>query len=253
MKWIYNGRVLVPVLLTLSVFAPVSAAEPIVAEGITEPFQDVLMSPAGPGIIHAHFCKEGDAVDAGQVVIEQHKTLQELEVERRRVAMDTSRIDYEGTQALYDRTKSVSRDEVMNKESIYKVSLAELAIAEEQLKLRQIISPFSGYVVEIFRDVGESSQQDEPLIRLVDNSKCYLVCNIEARIGYDLEMDQEIRVEIDAGRNPVVMQGHVSFVSPIVDPASGLLKVKVLFDNPAGKVRPGVAGRMFFASPTNGN
>ena len=38
--------------------------------------------------------------------------------------------------------------------------------------------------------------------------------------------------------------GTVVFVSPVVDPASGLLEVKAEFDNKEGEVRPGIAGVM---------
>jgi hypothetical protein len=36
----------------------------------------------------------------------------------------------------------------------------------------------------------------------------------------------------------------IEYASPVVDPASGLREVKVLFDNPTGDVQPGVAGSM---------
>ena len=38
--------------------------------------------------------------------------------------------------------------------------------------------------------------------------------------------------------------GKVVFISTVVDPASGLLRLKALFANPDGKLRPGVAGRL---------
>ena len=41
------------------------------------------------------------------------------------------------------------------------------------------------------------------------------------------------------------LTGKVVFLSPVVDPASGLQKVKLLFDNADGKVRPGLAGKLF--------
>ena len=38
----------------------------------------------------------------------------------------------------------------------------------------------------------------------------------------------------------------ITLMTAVVDPASGLQKVKALFDNRDGKVRPGVAGRMLW-------
>ena len=53
-------------------------------------------------------------------------------------------------------------------------------------------------------------------------------------------------VELEIPVGSVVMQkkGRIIFVSPVVDPASGLLTVKAEFENPDGAVRPGVAGSM---------
>ena len=224
----------------------IPSAEVISVQGITEPFLDVTLSPSGPGIIRAHLCEEGDFVEKGQVVIEQLKKLEELEVERRKIALETSKIDYESTRQLYEKTRSVSRDELMNKESTFKVAQADYGIAQEQLRQRQIVSPLSGSVVQIIREVGEAAQAHEPLIRIVDTRKCYLICNIEARSGYRIRSDQPVRLEIEAGNTPVLVNGVISFISPVVDPASGLLKVKALFDNPNGKIRPGVTGTMSF-------
>ena len=42
----------------------------------------------------------------------------------------------------------------------------------------------------------------------------------------------------------IKLKGKIVFLSPVVDPASGLQKVRVLFDNTEGQVRPGVAGKM---------
>jgi multidrug efflux pump subunit AcrA (membrane-fusion protein) len=70
---------------------------------------------------------------------------------------------------------------------------------------------------------------------------------VEARAGHNLQPGQQVNLEIDAGRGaPVQLAGKVNFVSPVVDPASGLMKVKVIFENSNGAVRPGVAGKMTF-------
>lgn len=53
-----------------------------------------------------------------------------------------------------------------------------------------------------------------------------------------------MKLEIETGLAPVAAAGKITYLSPVVDPASGLLKVKVLFDNPDNQIRPGVAGRI---------
>jgi len=51
-------------------------------------------------------------------------------------------------------------------------------------------------------------------------------------------------MEIPVGSKTIQKKGTVLFISPVVDSASGLLKVKIEFKNPDGSVRPGVAGSM---------
>ena len=117
-------------------------------------------------------------------------------------------------------------------------------MAVEQLRKRSITAPCAGYIAEITRHVGESCQPYQPLIRLVDTRRCYFISNIEAKDADKLKLEQKVKLEIETGASAIVLEGKVSFLSPVVDPASGLAKVKILFDNASNKVRPGIAGKM---------
>jgi multidrug resistance efflux pump len=125
-------------------------------------------------------------------------------------------------------------------------SAAEFELAVERVRKREIRAPFAGFVVDLF-DIrpGEGCRENEtPLVRLVDTRRCHLVCNLEARAGHMLAVGQSVKLEIESGTSVLPVEGRVDFVSPVVDPASGLLKMKVLFENREGKIRPGVAGVM---------
>jgi hypothetical protein len=53
-----------------------------------------------------------------------------------------------------------------------------------------------------------------------------------------------VLLHIQVGKKILKKNGKVIFISPVVDPASGLLKVKVEFENKNLLVRPGVSGKM---------
>jgi len=89
------------------------------------------------------------------------------------------------------------------------------------------------------------------MFRLVDTRRCYFVCNVDAKAGHGLRLGQSVNLEIESGPAPLLVSATLTFVSPVVDPASGLMKVKDVFDNAEGKVRPGVAGRMTFEDNLN--
>jgi len=230
-----------------------NAEEGTTGTGITEPILDVTLSSPVAGIVSARFFKEGEFVKEGQTVLELDKKLEELETARRKAIAERTKTDFEATSVLFKNTKAVSQDDLAKKQLEYKVANAEYEIVSEQLRKRQIVSPLSGYIVEFFREVGEASQANERLVRIVDTRRCYFVCNLEARAGYDLKIKQPVTLHVDAGNTNVVCQGIISFVAPVVDPASGLLKIKAIFENVEGKIRPGVAGTMEISRAPHGN
>lgn len=233
--------------LSVALLSP-QASDPDAAKwayGITEPINDVILSAPLAGVIGARLAKEGDPVKEGAAVVELDKKLEELEVERRKLVLEQRKTDLDSTMALFEKKAiSISREEMEKRKSDYHIALVEHELAKEQLRKRQITAPFEGVVTEFHLDVGESCQSQQALVRLVDTRRCYFVANVEARAGHALKAGQAVDLQIDSGATEVAIKGSVFFVSPVVDPASGLMKVKVVFENADGKIRPGVAGRL---------
>ncbi len=234
-------------LFSLFIACPAPGAEVMEAAGITEPIFDVALSPAVAGLVSAWKFKEGDFAKQGEVIIELDNRLESLEVERRKLAMDNRKADWDALQSLLKKSSiSVKKEDLDKAETDYKIAVAEHQMATEQLRKRLIVAPCAGYVVEIVRDVGEACEAYQPLVRVADPRRCYFVSNVEATAAGRLKLDQEVRLSIETAGQPVQCAGKVVFLSPVVDPASGLRKVKVLFDNADRKINPGVAGRMRF-------
>ena len=260
--WVCIFAIQVPVVL---------ADETMRFSGLTEPVKDVTLSSEVAGKIAKIFYKEGDALSEGDVILELNKKFEELEVKRNKlvwkskvevnsasVRVKTLQSLLESTRELFKTMGSVSKEELETKELEYKLAVAEherLNIAEEREqieyemaleKLDKLIlkSPIQGIVTELLLAEGENCEPRQPLVHVVDTSKCLLVCNIEASLGQNLEKGQSVVLEIPVGSEIIQKRGRVIFVSPVVDPASGLLAVKAEFENPDGAVRPGVAGSM---------
>jgi multidrug efflux pump subunit AcrA (membrane-fusion protein) len=117
-------------------------------------------------------------------------------------------------------------------------------MAVENLRRRRLISPLSGVITKLLLEEGEGCEPQQPLVQVIDRSKCLLVCNIEEITGRSLKKGQVVDLEIRAGSGTIGKQGKIIFISPAVDPASGLMEVKTEFDNKDGEVRPGVSGLM---------
>ena len=213
--------------------------------GIAEPVFDVILSLPAPGIVAEQKFKEGDFVQAGDVIMQLDSRLETLEVERYRLVMENKKADWESTKAVFDKTGSVSRDDLLKKESDYRVAVVEHQIAVEELNRRSLHSPAAGVITELKLHVGESCAAYQPVARVVDTRRCYFVTEVEARDATRVAGGQEVRLEFVEGGAPAKAVGKIVFISPVVDAASNLRKIKVLFDNEEGRIQPGLTGSMF--------
>ena len=231
-------------ILALFVLAAVTARAAETAPGITEPILDVTLGTPVPGIVTTRKFKEGDFIKEGEVLLELDKRLEELEADRRRFVRDQKKSDFDGTAKLFKSTAGVSKEELEKKEAEYRVAAVEYDMAVEGLRRRQLFSPLAGTIVELNLEVGEACQAYQPLARVVDTRRCYFTTNVEARHAAKFKTGQTARLELDTAAAPVAVEGKVFFVSPVVDLASGLQRVKVIFENADGKIQPGIAGKL---------
>ncbi len=231
-------------LIVLAAALAAAAEPPAVVVGLTEPFHNILISGSVSGIISCQKLHEGDHVKEGDVILELDKRIEELEEERRKLVMEQRKSDFESTRQLYSSTKSVSKEEMEKREAEYKIAAVEYQMAAEQHRKRLITAPVEGTISEIFLDLGEACEPRQPVLRIVDTRRCYFVANVEARHAGRLKLDQAVRLGIETGSAPLTVTARVNFISPVVDPGSGLFKIKAIFENTGGKVQPGLAARM---------
>jgi multidrug resistance efflux pump len=165
-------------------------------------------------------------------------------VARRKLICDVKSNDLESTKILFKSTKGVSKEELEKKESEFKLAVVERDMAAEQLRRRVVTAPLSGTITEVLVDVGEGCQPLTPLVKLVDTRQCIFVADVEPALGAKIKVDQLVPLEIQNGSGSMRVNGKIIYLAPVVDAASGLLKLKAVFENPQGEIRPGVAGKI---------
>ncbi len=220
-------------------------ADPTWITGVTEPIKDVTLAFPIVGVVGARPLEEGATVRKDQVVIELDKQLEELDLERKRLARELAASELERLKSLAQRNAiSVSKEEIEKKRSEFEITKVDHELAAAVLKRRQLLSPIDGQVAQFYKDVGEKCEDQQPVVRIVDTRRCHLVANLEPRLAQSLRLNQKVSVEVLVGESPVTVEATLIYLSPVADAASGLLRIKALFENPEGRIRPGVAGRI---------
>ncbi|PCJ16076.1 MAG: hypothetical protein COB02_17085 [Candidatus Cloacimonadota bacterium] len=241
--------------------------------GVVKPIHDVELSFPIDGTALIRFVDEGDRVEIGSKLLKVDDSLQALEVSRRKLLWnDRTKLDslnkqnniikglYKSTKNLYEKTGSVSKDElkkleirvlsgdgtILGLEQLEKKEKLEYEIARQVLSKYLLNSPIKGIVTNVAIEVGEWVKTGGPVVRIVDNSICYLEVNIEEKYIQRLKLNSEVKISIKSGDLFIDKKAIVTFVSPIADQASGLVLIRAQFDNQDEKIIPGITGEISF-------
>ncbi len=249
--------------LALSIPAQASTAEPV--RGFTRCAADLQLSFPLAGRIARAQVREGSMVKKGDLLMQLDRAAEELDVERRKVQWqgtadllaaqarhETAAKQLAAARTIFNENRGVSMEEVQNRELAVRTTQAELErvrtlketerldyqTAVENLERRNLISGTNGIVTRIIKQAGESAQAYEAVLRLCDLSRVEFMANMPTEQTGRLREGQAVKVQVGSVP-PATVSARVTFISPVVDPASGLREVKADLINPPAWVRPG--------------
>lgn len=238
------------------------------------PIEDVELSFPIDGILLKTSVKEGDRVKPGDALLSLDQRLQVLETNRRKLVWeDSSKLDtqrkmdkilkesLEATRSLYDRSGSVSKDELMQQEIRYLSSQGtiesllqselreeiEYQISAEVLTQHTLHSPIEGIVTEIKPDPGERVRTDLVVLRIVNSSKCLLEMNVPISDLPKFRSNSPLVIQSHNSKGTIKREAKIVFISPIADRGSSLVLVKAEFENKDMSITPGSTVQVSFA------
>ncbi|MFM9970493.1 MAG: efflux RND transporter periplasmic adaptor subunit [Burkholderiales bacterium] len=197
------------------------------------------------GVIEKVFVDRGDRVEAGQVVAKLKSGVEEAEIEVKRARVEFGRRKNERNEDLFKK-QLISEQEKDEMETEYRVSRAELAKETENLKLRTILSPINGVVLDRYLWAGE-------LIR-ADKSKVVKLAQIDP-LNVEVVAPMHMFGSISRGANaeitlePLIKgvhQAKVVIVDNVIDGASSTFGIRLELPNPGYKIPAGIRCRVRF-------
>lgn len=248
------ASLLAAILFATFLPGPLAAQSPYEVRGLTEPVGDVVLSVATPGVIAAIARGEGQFVPEGATILELNSRAEQLEVDRKQVQLQTLVAELERSELLFKTSSSMPREELERKRAEVAIARVELAQAEESVARRKVVAPFAGVVTLVPVKVGEYCELGRQVARVVDSREFFVISNVDpARAGH-LQVGHTVEVLVNAaGAATTALKGEIVYVAPVIDPASGLLRIKARFLNPESRVRPGVAGVLRIPAHAAGN
>lgn len=154
----------------------------------------------------------------------------------------------------------ISRRELEETQTEYEIARSELdgialtlrifGMTEEDLgKPLLVRSPINGRVVDMQVSAGEYiADADEPLLIIADLSSVWITASIQEKDIRFIHPGAEVEARFPAYPGEVY-SGEVLFINDILDQETRTTRVRIEFDNPSRKLKPGMFASASFLTP----
>ena len=191
--------------------------------------------------------EEGMAVRRGQTLLRLEQVELQAQLEISRVALEESTLVYDRAKKLYGETL-ISEEAYEQAKADFESASAQLEANRIQLGYTNVVAPFDGLIVTRYVDNAEQVSINTPLFRLSDFDPLLCPIQVPERELASLHAGQpaHLRLEPWPDRD---FAAKVLRVSPVVDAATGTIKVTLEVDAQEG-LRPGMFARVFLETDT---
>jgi membrane fusion protein (multidrug efflux system) len=180
--------------------------------------------------------EEGDRIAAGGALLAIEDDEYRLRVEQAAAATADVLARFRRLEAMLAEDLA-SQEEYQTGLSELEAARAEEALARLTLSHAHVVAPFAGVVTQRLVDVGQTVSAGTPLFAIADFDPLLARIHVPSRAFNRLAPDQGVALALDS--DGTRLQGRVKLISPVIDPASGTIKITVeVPDYPVG-VRPG--------------
>lgn len=196
--------------------------------------------------------KEGEAVEAGTVLLVIDPERRELEVANAQAQLAEAQAELAVAKRNYQRTKRLSKgnvasearlDEDRTRESLARSAAngaeARLGLARRALEDSTVSAPFSGLIARRHVSVGEYLSIGTGLFDLVALDPIEVEFNLAEVDSSKVALGHSVEISI-APYPDETFAATVSVISPTIDPRTRTLRVKAELPNPDGRIRPGL-------------
>ncbi len=231
--------------------------------------ENYLLKAEVAGKLNVFNFEEGDKVGEGDTLaIIDNKEIKlviesiEYQVKNLRIQLKNLNEDLKKSEELF-KSSAISEMEFervkRNRDLVYmelKSASASLEAKKENLKKFYIISPASGYISLKYLRTGETTLPGVPVIEILDPSLIYLNIYVPEDELPKISINQSVKIKLDAFPGES-FKGRVSFISKKAeftpkniqtkeDRTLLVYRVKIIVDNPEGKIKSGIYGDASF-------
>lgn len=211
--------------------------------GTVEEESGVILSFQIPGTVDRLPVNVGQRISAGQLVASVNPTAVQNAYDAARATLMQAQDAYDRMKQLHDRG-SIPEIQWVEVQSKLSQASASEQIAKKNLQDCRLTAPFSGIIISKDMEVGQSAMPGQPVVKLARIGKVKVnVAVPESEIG-SIRSGDMAEIEVPALNGN--FSGVVTEIGIAANPVSHTYDVKILVDNPTGKLMPGMIAKVEF-------
>ena len=194
------------------------------------------------GVVERIGIEEGQRVRRGQVLASLETDRLKLEVERARANLNQLEQDFKRNESIF-KQNLISREVYDRSRFELEAARAAYELAALTLREAEIRAPFDGVVSQRHIKVGNMVQINAPTFRVTQLDRLEAQIYVPERDIHKLAIGHPTSLTVDAWPSER-FNGEVERINPVVDPATGTVKVTVVVADEQARLKPGMFGRV---------
>ncbi|HEY7411580.1 MAG TPA: efflux RND transporter periplasmic adaptor subunit [Vicinamibacteria bacterium] len=214
---------------------PIAAFTSATANLVAE--DEVKVVAETEGRVMALHAEEGHDVAKGQALLRIDPADAALALRKAELALQNAQVGLDRAERMHAASLMSGQD--LDK-ARFERDIAQQTLAESRRALVKttVAAPFSGKVTLRRVQVGQTVKRGDELFTVADFQPLVARIFLPEREVLDLAVGQEVRLSLRA-REDMRFRGRIQQISPVVDTASGTVKITVEAVQPPAQVRPG--------------
>ncbi len=194
------------------------------------------------GVVKEIMVEEGQYVKEGAVLAKLDDEKIAVQLAQAKAALEKLKTSYERNVDLH-RQSLISTEMFQQSKYDYESQKANYDLAELEFRYTTIRTPIAGVVAERLIKVGNMVLPNQDVFRVAGLDPLIAVLHVPERQLGKLRTGLAAKLTVDASSTEP-FTGRIERISPVIDPATGTVKVTVEVRDPSRRLKPGMFARI---------
>ncbi len=201
----------------------------------------VMASSETGGRIMSMTVKEGDYVNAGQLIATMDAGVVQNQLNELQTSLDLAKTVFERQERLW-KQKIGSEIQFLQAKSTVESIEKSMETVKLQLAKKDVFAPMSGYADKIFLKQGEMASPGMPIIQILNTGSVKIVADVPENYLSSIKRGDYVDIHFPALEKD--MKKKVTMVGRSIDPSNRTFKIEMSSGNPGGILKPNLLAEL---------